>query len=151
MDVVRLAMARFAATRNYWRMAMVFYSAEEEALKSLFLALRDQIPEEMLDIDPVYYAKSLRDASVARGDRTFLRLASVASDVLDWDSSGEWEKYVIPAWNVLCDEVQFEQEDREANAFHPDEYYSVKRQNNQGYSKHEAKAQGDADARRWRE
>lgn len=149
MDVVRLTMSRFAQSRCFHRLASVFYSADEDALKGLLLVLGSQIPEEFLDPDPAYYAKSYRDASAAFSDRTFLRLASVASDVLDWDGSGEWEKYVIPAWNVLCDEVEFEREEREANVFHECEYYSVKRRNHQAYSKEEAQAQGIADARRW--
>lgn len=150
MDVVRLAMAKFASVRGYWRMALVFYSADESALKGLLLALQDQNPGEMLDLDPVYYAKSLRDATPAWGDETFLRLASIAGDILDWGMNEEWEKYVVPAWDVLCDEVEFEQEERDKDRFFEEEYYSVKRQNHQGYSKHEARAQGIADARRWK-
>lgn len=149
-DVVRLAMARFASNRGYWRMAMVFYSSDEHSLKSLLLALQELREGEMVDLDPAYYAKSLRDASAAWGDQTFLRLASIAGDVIDWDSSDEWTIYVEPAWNTLCDEVQFEREELENNRFLVEEYYCVKRQNNQGYSKHEAHAQGIADARRWR-
>lgn len=150
-DVVRLAMARFAANRGYWRMALVFYSSEEDALKSLLLALQELREENMMDLDPLYYAKALRDASAARNDQTFLRLAGIAGDVLDWDSSDEWKIYVEPAWNTLCDEVQFEREERDSDCFFEEEYYCVKRKNHQGYSKHEAQAQSVADARRWRE
>ena len=148
-DIVRLAMAQFAYTRGYMRLACVFSLADEDVLKSLLLALQDQDPDSMLDLDPAYYAKSLRDASAAWRDETFIRLASVASDVLDWGGGGEWKTYVVPAWDVLCDEVEFEQEEREKDVFYEDEYYCVQLRKNQGYSKAEAQAQGLADARRW--
>lgn len=153
-DFVRLAMSRFAWTRGYSRLASLFYSAPIDVLKGLFLALQGSPVGDNEDTCPVIYAKALKNVSPAWQDSEFVRLASVAGDVLDWDMAGEWDAYVRTAWLVLCDEVEFESErlaeDAEDRAACYEDF--VKRMRYRiGYSRDEARVIALADQRRWRD
>jgi len=79
-------------------------------------------------------------------------LASVAGDILDWDSvefsgptSDGWKRYVCPAWLVLCDEIEFEREER--LLAREDACWWNWRPC--GYSRNEARAAAKTDHRRW--
>ena len=149
-DFVRLAMSRFAWTRGYDRLSSLFYSCSEDVLKGLFLALQGSPVGDDEDTCPVTYAKALKSVAPAWHDAQFVRLASVAGDVLDWDMPGEWEDYVRRAWLVLCDEVEYERE-RVAceieDSFAP--YIEHMYNSKHGYSRDEARAIALADERRW--
>lgn len=54
-----------------------------------------------------HYNRALKVASAVLHDEEFVRLAEIASDVLDWDL--DWET-VARAWPVLCDELEYELE-----------------------------------------
>jgi len=154
-DVVRIALSRWAMSRHYARLACVFYSADVETLKGLLLALAEVSEDGAADLEAPHYRRALKEIAPTRGDATFARLASVAADVLDWDApehcgpmSDGWTRYVVPAWLVLCDEMEFEREERaEACA----EWWGPPSIDRGGYSRNEARAAGKADARRWRE
>ena len=156
-DVVRLAMSGFASRRDYWRLACLFYSADIDTLKGLFLALQGSPVGDDEDTCPVTYAKALKSVAPAFLDTEFVRLASVAEDVLDWDMSGEWEQYIRHAWLVLSDEVEYE---AEQSALEYEERFSRRHDcsppkggwwKNSAYTKEEARDVAKHDMRRWRE
>ena len=152
-DFVRLAMSTFASARGHYRLGSVFYSAPIDALKGLFLALQGSPAGDDEDTCPVTYRRALKTVAPAWRDAEFVRLASIAGDVLDWDMAGEWDAYVRPAWLVLCDEVEFERErsedDAEGRAFayrhHIARWYGQAG----GYTRNEARDVALSDTRRW--
>ena len=145
-DFVRLAMSRFAWTRGYHRLGSLFYSSDVDTLKGLFLALQGSPKGSNDDTCPITYRHALKSVGPAWHDTEFIRLAAIAGDVLDWDMAGEWDRYVRPAWLVLCDEVEYERELALEEADDMDWMYWWK---NTGYSTEEAKLLGRADLRRW--
>jgi hypothetical protein len=155
-DVARHALSRWASACGYGRLACVFYSADVDTLKALLLALADAPSNDAgPDVEPEHYRRAFKEIAPAWHDATFVRLATIAADVLDWDapehcgpSSDGWTRYVCPAWLVLCDEMEFEREERaEACA----EWWGPPSIDRGGYSRNEARAAGKADARRWRD
>ena len=154
-DFVRLSISRFAWTRGYGRLASLFYSAPLDDVKGLFLALQGSPIGGDEDTCPVTYRRALKSVAPAWYDAEFIRLAAVAGDVLDWsEDQDEWDRYVRPAWLVLCDEVEFERErdaddaeERFAYRHHIARWYGQTR----GYSRNEARNTAIMDARRWRE
>lgn len=158
-DIVRLAMSRFAQRRHYGRLACLFYSADIDALKSLLLALSDSpVGDGMMNLETSVYQRSLKEVSLAWLDETFVRLASVASDTLDWDEetfagpgSDAWTRYVLPAWLVLTDEIEFENEIRageieELRSCSDSQYW---RDEHGAYSRNEARSLAESDRRLW--
>ena len=156
-DVVRLAMSAFASHRAYYRLASLFYSADIDTLKELFLALQGSPIGDDEDICPIAYAKALKAVSPAWQDSEFVRLASVAGDLLDWDMAGEWEQYIRRAWLVLCDEIEYEAEQR---ALDYEDVFARRHDctaprgewwKNSAYTAEEARNVAKHDMRRWRE
>lgn len=153
-DFVRLAMSTFASARGHYRLGSVFYSAPIDALKGLFLALQGSPAGDDEDTCPVTYRRALKTVAPAWRDAEFVRLASIAGDVLDWSADGdEWERYVRPAWLVLCDEVEFE---RDAMLLEWEDCHARRHDISLGcwweysaYTEDEAKQLSRADLRRW--
>ena len=142
-------MSRFCFSRGYMRLASVFYSADIDALKSLFIALHGSPVGEDEDVCVVAYRKAFKEVACALGDETFVRLASVAEDVLDWSADEEeWERYVRSGWLVLADEIEFERERIEEELEGLDDWRYWWR--NAGYTRDEARATAKTDMRRWK-
>lgn len=169
-DIVRLAMARFAHFRGQWRLSSLFYSMDIDALKALLLAFSDSpVGDNLADLETSVYRRSLKEAASLWRDATFVRLASVAADLLDWDAasyvgpdSDSWTRYVLPAWRVLTDEIEFENEVQEFGYEESrllDEKMTYRdddrdcgqywREDHGAYSRNEAKRLAEHDRRKW--
>ena len=171
-DIVRLAMARFAHFRGQWRLSSLFYSMHIDALKGLLLAFSDSpVGDDLADLETLVYRRSLKEAAPLWRNPTFVRLASVAADLLDWDApahvgpaTDSWTRYVLPAWRVLTDELEYESE---AQEFGNEEWRFLEekltyqerndnrdcsqysREDHGAYSRNKAKRLAESDRRTW--
>jgi len=160
-EFVRHCMSLFCRRRGYKRLAGIFSSAPVEYcksgsyLKSLFLVITNEhyLDEgdhlKMLSVVYTEVGGSVEDISPE-----FLRLANIASDVLQWDDrdvesiESEYVQYVQPAWLVLCDELEYETEESASDSYDPsDAYYDHIEAKAVARTKAGAKAQADADTR----
>ena len=114
-DFVRAAMSLFARRRGFDRLSRLFLSSSYDELRALLSVLTHL---ESLDVDDGHYSRAMREVyrSTAWRSAAFGRLASLCADVISWESRDsevfdvELATYVTIAWPVLCDEVEYEQE-----------------------------------------
>jgi hypothetical protein len=117
-DFVRVAMSEFARRRHYDRLSRVFLHSSYDDLRGLLLILHNW--EFMEDDDFVMRDRGGLAREVfrcrAHENMAFVRLAELCADCLSWETESgqtfedELRAYVAPAWPILCDEVEFEQE-----------------------------------------
>lgn len=112
-DFARTCLAFFAGRRGYDRLACVALSAPLEYgrggtyLKGLLLVLT--CFEHWESFEGYEKLAKIVFSCGAHKDPTFLRLAELCSDILDWGaSSREFEEFVQVAWPTLCEEWEYE-------------------------------------------
>lgn len=107
-DFVRHCMSRFAKNRGYYRLAQIITRGSEDDVKAVLLAI-SQDGGESRELDVLKAGAHL--------DATFVRLSELASDTLSWEGEAnqeeEYRDYVMPVWNALTDELEYETPDND--------------------------------------
>lgn len=120
-DFVKQAMYQLAQRRGLRRLGRVFLCADYNTLRGLLLVLGHMDNLDHLDGGGDWHDKEIKTIfsceDGAAIDATFLRIAELATDVIQWEGEdnrrsveNEFEIYTLPAWPVFTDEVEFELE-----------------------------------------
>lgn len=135
-EFVRHCMSRFARNRGYYRLAQIIIRGSEDDVKAVLLAVT-QAGGESRERDVLKAGAHL--------DPTFVRLTELASDTLSWEgeanSEEEYHNYVMPVWNALTDELEYETPDN-------DDYLARQYERADFQTKRGAKAVAVADQRK---
>jgi hypothetical protein len=110
-DFARNALALYLDRAELTRLARVIRHCAIDRFKTILLALRGEYDGDYSDAPfPVDIREALK-LTCTITDATILRIADLASDVLDWEGTAdEFDRYIRRAWLVLTDEVQWLEE-----------------------------------------